>query len=130
MSTYFRAEVCGATLAADPPCAVHENLFVAEQLQVLVHVVREVAEFTDVRGKTLGELPLGGVKSQFVDKNGNLTFVLSDNDEIKSARTSLRLGGIRHFAQGHLNEVFMKKKTLIILCLILHISTQVVPCGQ
>lgn len=59
-STYFRAEVGRATLAADPSRAVHQDLLVSEQLKVLVDVVREVAELTDVWGQTLRKLPLEG----------------------------------------------------------------------
>lgn len=56
--TYFGAKVGRATFTADPSCAVHQDLLVSEQLQVLVHVVRKVAEFTDVRSQTMTKLSL------------------------------------------------------------------------
>lgn len=57
---YLGAQVGGATLTADPTCAVHQDLLVSEELEVLVHVVREVAELTDIWGQALGELALRG----------------------------------------------------------------------
>lgn len=59
-STYFRAEVGRAALTADPSCAVHQDLLVSEQFEVLVDVVGEVTELTDVRGQTPSKLALEG----------------------------------------------------------------------
>lgn len=61
-STYFRAEVSRGAFTADPSCAVHQDLLVSEQFEVLVNVVREVAEFTDVWGQTPSKLSLEGKK--------------------------------------------------------------------
>lgn len=41
-------QVGGGSLTADPPGAVHQNSFVPEQVQILVHVVGEVTELSDV----------------------------------------------------------------------------------
>lgn len=58
--TYFGAEVGRAALTADPSCAVHQDFLVSEQFQVLVHVVRKVAELSDVWGQAASKLPLEG----------------------------------------------------------------------
>lgn len=65
-TAYFGAEVGGATLTADPSCAVHQNLLVSEQLKVLVHVVWEVAELTDIWRQALSELPLKAKNQQLL----------------------------------------------------------------
>lgn len=66
-TAYFGAEVGGATLTADPSCAVHQNLLVSEQLKVLVHVVWEVAELTDIWRQALSELPLKAKKAAIIN---------------------------------------------------------------
>lgn len=59
-STYFRPEIGWSTLTANPSCAVHQDLLVPEQFEVLVNIVWEVAELSDVRGQATGKLPLEG----------------------------------------------------------------------
>lgn len=59
-ATHLGEEVGRRPLTADPSGAVHQHLLVSEQVQVLVNVSREVAEFTDVGGQAAGEPSLGG----------------------------------------------------------------------
>lgn len=65
---YFGVEVRWATLTADPSCAVHEHLLVSEHFKVLVHVVWEIAELTDVRGQTLIKLSLMGKENALINQ--------------------------------------------------------------
>lgn len=58
IQTHFWSEIGRAPFTADAPCTVHQNLFVPKEIQILFHVVWEVAEFPDVRGQTLIELTL------------------------------------------------------------------------
>lgn len=64
-SSYFGAEVGRATFTADPSRAVHQDLLIPEKFQVLVHIVWEVAEFSNVWSQTLSKLSLQGKLSEY-----------------------------------------------------------------
>lgn len=81
-TAYFGAEVGGATLTADPSCAVHQNLLVSEQLKVLVHVVWEVAELTDIWRQALSELPLKAKKPAIINCNSLCTLLYNSTTSI------------------------------------------------
>lgn len=59
MPDYFGEEVGRRALAADPSSTVHQHLLVSKQVQVLVDILREVTEFTDVWGQAMCKLSLG-----------------------------------------------------------------------
>ena len=60
---YLGEEICGGPLTADTPGAIHQNLLVPEQVEVLVNIFWEVAELPDVGSQALTELALGSGES-------------------------------------------------------------------
>jgi hypothetical protein len=61
---YLGEEICGSPLTADSPGAIHQDLLVPEQVQVLVNVFWEVTELPDVGSQALTELALGSEGSE------------------------------------------------------------------
>lgn len=66
MLAHFGDEVGRCTLTADSSGAVHQHLLVSEEVQVLINIIREITEFTDVWGQAMCELPLGGQENHIL----------------------------------------------------------------